>query len=420
LGDTEGDSPSPEYGEEVYVMAADLHAWAIRLREERRNRLWTQREMARRLVEAADVETRGQLPARETIIRRIKAYEAGHNRPGDPYRVLYARAFGIPETELFRKEHHQVIPNLLPLAAPSLPLSPNSCVAPELVDYFRLQLLSHYAADAFLGPRHLIGTVVVQYQSIAEFAGQAKGEVQRELLRLAAGFAAFAGWLFQDTGMTEQTALWLNANLEMAHRAQDDQLISHALTNKAMLAADLGDAPAVIDLTAAALSNRAKLMPKTKVLALQQGAHGYALASDRARCDTLLDEAAALIDDIDDDRMWGNACRTPNYVEIQRATCYGRLGLNAEAIALWDQILPSIPVTARRDMGVFLARQGSALAAVPEPERATEVTGKAIELLRQTGSVRQRAELIIMPTQMDAWVNTAKGREMTEMLAGVI
>ncbi|WP_440104870.1 hypothetical protein [Streptosporangium sp. H16] len=400
-------------------MTAGLPAWAVRLRDERRNRLWSQREMARRLVEAADEETRGQLPARETIIRRIKAYEAGHNQPGDPYRVLYARAFGVTEAILFREEHHQAILGPLPVTVPSLQVSPGRCVAPELVDYFRLQLLSHYAADAFLGPRHLIGTVVVQYQSIAELAGQAKGEVRRELLRLGAGFAAFAGWLCQDAGVTEQAALWLNVNLDMAHRAQDVQLISHALTNKAMLAADLGDASIVIDLTAAALSNRSRLMPKTQVLALQQSAHGYALASDRARCDTLLDEAAALIDDIDDDRMWGNACRTPNYVEIQRATCYGRLGLNVEAVALWEQILPSVPTTARRDIGVFLARQGAALAAVPEPERATEVAKKAIELLRQTGSVRQRAELVAMPNRMDAWVNTAKGREMTEMLASV-
>lgn len=101
LEDTGGDRTAPKCGEEVYVMAADLPAWAVRLRKERRDRLWPQREMARRLVEAADEETRNHLPTRETLIRRIKAYEAGHNRPGDPYRVLYARAFGIPEADLF-------------------------------------------------------------------------------------------------------------------------------------------------------------------------------------------------------------------------------------------------------------------------------------------------------------------------------
>ncbi|MFC0864303.1 helix-turn-helix domain-containing protein [Sphaerimonospora cavernae] len=82
-------------------MVAELPLWAVRLRAERRNRLWSQKEMARRLVEAADEETRRGLPVRETIVRRIKAYEAGHNEPRDPYRMLYARAFGTSEAELF-------------------------------------------------------------------------------------------------------------------------------------------------------------------------------------------------------------------------------------------------------------------------------------------------------------------------------
>ncbi|MBO4269941.1 helix-turn-helix domain-containing protein [Microbispora triticiradicis] len=84
-------------------MSDDLPAWAVRLRAERRNRLWSQREMARRLVEAADEGTRPRLPSRETMVRRIKAYEAGHNRPGDPYRVLYARAFALTEADLFEE-----------------------------------------------------------------------------------------------------------------------------------------------------------------------------------------------------------------------------------------------------------------------------------------------------------------------------
>ncbi|MEU6411867.1 hypothetical protein [Microbispora sp. NPDC046933] len=86
---------------EVLMMVTGLPAWAVRLRAERRNRLWSQKDMARRLVEAADDDVRARLPSRETIVRRIKAYEAGHNQPGDPYRLLYARAFGLEEDELF-------------------------------------------------------------------------------------------------------------------------------------------------------------------------------------------------------------------------------------------------------------------------------------------------------------------------------
>ncbi|MEV6980018.1 hypothetical protein AB0M95_01960 [Sphaerisporangium sp. NPDC051017] len=364
------------------------------------------------------------LPTRESLRRMWKEWESGRRKPRDPYPVLLSLVFGISESELFaddllpgENEMPDDVEEVFPLDAP-LPVGPSRHIAPELVDYFRMQLLSHYAADAFLGPRHLLGPVASQYQSIGELAGHARGEVRRELLRLAAGFAAFAGWLCQDAGAVDRAGAWLNLNLEMAHRAQDVQLVTHALTNKAMLATDLGDAATVIDLTEAALIDRRPLMAKTQILALQQAAHGYSLVSDRARCDALLDEAASLVDQLeDDDRMWGNACRTPNYVEIQRATCYGRIGLTASAVALWDQILPAIPETSRRDIGVFLARQAAALAATPDPERATHVAREAIQLLRQTGSVRQRAELRAIPDRMGAWAHSAQGQVMAEMLA---
>lgn len=93
-------------------MAPTLPPWAVRLRAERRNRLWSQREMARQLVEAADETTRARLPARESIIRRIRAYEAGDHQPGDPYRLLYCRVFGIEETDLFDTPPAAVVPTV--------------------------------------------------------------------------------------------------------------------------------------------------------------------------------------------------------------------------------------------------------------------------------------------------------------------
>lgn len=91
-------------------MTSALPPWAVRLRAERRNRLWSQREMARQLVEAADEATRARLPARESIIRRIRAYEAGDHQPDDPYRLLYCRVFGIAEAELFGTPSAAVVP----------------------------------------------------------------------------------------------------------------------------------------------------------------------------------------------------------------------------------------------------------------------------------------------------------------------
>ncbi|MGW4424941.1 hypothetical protein [Streptosporangium sp. NPDC004631] len=82
-------------------MTGEIPPWATRLRDERRNREWSQRDMAKRLVEAASEETRGRLPARESIIRNIKNWEAGEHRPKDPYPTLYARAFSLDESVIF-------------------------------------------------------------------------------------------------------------------------------------------------------------------------------------------------------------------------------------------------------------------------------------------------------------------------------
>ncbi|MET8146208.1 helix-turn-helix transcriptional regulator [Sphaerisporangium sp. NPDC005288] len=79
----------------------NLPVWAARLRAERRDKCWTQREMARALADAADPHTRARLPTRDSLTRMIKDWEAGKHRPKDPYPVLYCRAFGIDEAELF-------------------------------------------------------------------------------------------------------------------------------------------------------------------------------------------------------------------------------------------------------------------------------------------------------------------------------
>src|SRR5215470_6618658 len=82
----------------------DLPSWAIRLREERLSRLWSQKVAAARLRAAADEHTRACLPPTESIQRYIRDYEAGRHFPGDTYAELYCRAFWLTREILFGKE----------------------------------------------------------------------------------------------------------------------------------------------------------------------------------------------------------------------------------------------------------------------------------------------------------------------------
>jgi hypothetical protein len=79
----------------------ELPPWAVRLRQERVRRLWSQKTTAVRLRDAADKQTRASLPPIESIQRYIRAYESGRHAPGDLYAELYCRAFGLTRATLF-------------------------------------------------------------------------------------------------------------------------------------------------------------------------------------------------------------------------------------------------------------------------------------------------------------------------------
>jgi hypothetical protein len=284
------------------------------------------------------------------------------------------------------------------------------------------QLPGHYKADMWLGPRHLIPTVTTQAQLIKELVHAADVPVRRGLLGAGVAYAALLGWLYQDAGDVNRSGLWRAVALDMAHRSQDPQLISYALTNKAMLAIDVGDGRTVVDYAESALIGESKLCPKVRLLALVHQAHGHSMlaAKDKDLVDRLLDQAAELVDQVDDEHPWGNAChRSPGYIDVQRATAYLRLGCYRDAVALWDQILGTAPGSARRDNGVFWARQASALAAVAEPERVVQIVTATAAVVQDTGSARLRQELKAIPRRATAWAGTAPGRELAEIISQI-
>jgi hypothetical protein len=299
------------------------------------------------------------------------------------------------------------------------PVAPQH-VDPALIDYFQQQLEGHYRADMFLGPHDLIGTVSAQYQLIDKLVRSAKGEVRRGLLRVGAAYAALVGWLYQDAGDLAAAAFWRGVTQEIAVRSRDPHLIGYSLVNQAQVRTDLGDGHGVIDLCEAALDDADLVVPKVRIMAMQQQAHGASLTGDRSAVDQLIDQAAGLLGRVDDDLPWGNACRrTPGYLEVQRATCYGRLGLGEEAGALWSQVLDVVPATARRDRGVYMARHATAAAAAREPEQALEIARMVADIAVETGSARMRRELGTLERAMRPWHDAPVGRDLAEVLAPV-
>jgi transcriptional regulator with XRE-family HTH domain len=315
--------------------------------------------------------------------------------------------------------HRRTLISVTAAALAPGPIAPRH-VDPALIAYFDQQLEGHYRADMLLGPHDLIGTVSEQYKLIDNLVRTAKGETRRGLLRVGAAYAALVGWLYQDAGDLGAAAFWRGITQEIAMRSRDVHLIGYSLVNQAQVRTDLGDGLGVIDLCEAALDHRRELTPKVAVMALQQQAHGASLTGNRTAVDRLIDEAGGLVDRVDDELPWGNACRrTPGYLEVQRATCYGRLGLGAEAGVLWGQVLEAVPVTARRDRGVYMARQATAAAAAQDPDQAVEIAREVATVAVETGSARMRRELRTLERAMRPWQDAPVGRDLSEVLAAV-
>ncbi len=293
-------------------------------------------------------------------------------------------------------------------------------VAPELVSYFRQQLEGHYAADRFLGPGRLIPVATAQYDLLCDTASTAARPVRGDLWAVAAGFAALIGWLCQDAGDLAASERWHDVMIERAHRSHDPQLVGFALYCKAMLHTDMSDGPGVVDLTGAGLRHEA-LIPKVRALLLQQAAHGHSLLGDAGaydECDRLLGEAAGLVGEIGDDYPWG-ACTAPRWIDTQRATVLTRLGRNREAAALWGEVIPGLPASSRRDIGVFSARHAQALAGGGDPEQAAAIAREVVAVAVQSGSARMRRELAALRHRMEPWKGDRPWHALEEALAAL-
>jgi transcriptional regulator with XRE-family HTH domain len=408
----------------------DLPHGNNRLRAARLKAGWRSQEEA-----AAGISRAGRRvledPSFEVAVRTYRKWES--KEPGWPradYQAAIEAGFGRPVTELgfdLPDDYPTGLPEddvnrstFMSVTAAALtagPIPPRT-VDPQLIPYFQQQLEGHYRADMMLGPLDLIGTVSEQYALIDRLSRNATGETRRGLLRAGAAYAALVGWLYQDAGDLAAAAFWRGVTGEIAARSRDAQLVGYALVNHASVRTDLGDGIGVTDLCEAALANSRALSPKVRVMALQQQAHGASLTGDRGEVDKLLSQAGRLVGRVQDDLPWGNAVRrTPGYLEVQRATCYGRLGLYGEASALWEQVIAPASVVGRRDTGVWMARHAMVCAKAKVPDRAAEIGAQAAQIAVETGSARMRRELGALSAAMRPWQDAPVGRELAEALA---
>lgn len=348
-------------------------------------------------------------PAISRLERGLRTYDLSTLRGVAHALDIPLHLFGLAEPALVNRRDF-LAGTAMAIATTKLPRVPA-----EAVDYFTSQLAAHWQADRAIGPHLLIDTVAQQCRTVLRAVASTRGELHAHLLQVATAYTGLAGWLYQDAGDLAACSRWLSETLELAHRSGDPELVAYALTSKAMVRADAGDGVGAVDLAEAALTSAPQLGAKAKAMAVQQAAIGHALIGDRPAVDRCLDDMAGLLTSIEHRHFGGDRLDNDPAVVVarHRATCYGRMGMGAEAAALWAHAGVSLD---HRDAGVYLARYATALLDAHRPDDAVGLAAEGLGYLRETGSARMRDELHLLRNKAITWQTTAAGRDLIDVL----
>ncbi|WP_329427210.1 XRE family transcriptional regulator [Streptosporangium sp. NBC_01495] len=373
--------------------------WAVRLREERKAKVGTVADMARRLKEAAG-EQRGKLPSIDDLTRTIRGWERGDHYPSERYRLLYARALRSTEADLFDLAERPSLPVPalpLPTVAPDADLFERiarsvqqpSRVDQRTVDWLATCLAEHRKVEDTIGSRPLLGIVRQQLGVVVELARGARGSLADTVVDLAAQYAQFVAWMSLDVDDQAAALAWYDRAHDWALEIDDVNMAMTTLSMKAHQAWSAGNARRCVRLADAARWHDGRVTPGVRGMAAQMAARGHALAGDARPARTLLDEAEALIrqaaEHTDDEPVW-MYFYDETWFRLQRGMTELHLANWPKAIDLLTDGLSGLPESYKRDRawyGSCLAKAhaeaGDAAAAV---QVSLPVVADAVELNR--------------------------------------
>ncbi|MEV6603504.1 helix-turn-helix transcriptional regulator [Kutzneria sp. NPDC051319] len=286
----------------------------------------------------------------------------------------------------------------------------------SVVEYFRRQLDKCKTDDGDQGPADTLPTVLTIVNAIDRHAREVKPDVRRELLRLGAEGAEFAGWLYRDVRDPVLATFWRDRATEWAQVSGDLAMQGYVLLKKAQAAYDERDGAAMLSLAEAAQSSTWHLPPRVRADAAQQEARGYAMTGgDDDLVQRKLDEAHELLANAGDDGHALGAHYNQDLLTMQTALCHTEAGQPRRAAELYQEWL-SAKSFSPRDYGYFLSHMASSLALAGEPDAASATGLKSVALARKTKSTRTIEELNGVVARLDRWRGRTAVRDLREAL----
>ncbi|MET8850934.1 helix-turn-helix transcriptional regulator [Amycolatopsis sp. NPDC004625] len=286
-----------------------------------------------------------------------------------------------------------------------------------VLDYFRRQLAACKADDGTLGPAKTLPLVLGVVGAIEEHARDVKPNLRRELLRLGAESAEFAGWLFRDVRDFGRTLYWYDRAMEWAQEAGDTAMQGYVLLKKAQLAFDQREPQQMLTLAQAVQHGPWSLPSRVQAESVQQEARAEVMLG--ATADAVgpkLDQARQLLGARDDGASTLGAHYNDTLLTMQTAICYTEAGAPRRAVELYDESLVEDRFSPR-DYGFFLSLRAGSLALAGEPDEAARTGVESAARADSTSSRRTKQELVRVLEYLRPWTNRPAVTQLREVVA---
>ena len=276
----------------------------------------------------------------------------------------------------------------------------------HVVNFFRAQFDQLRRLGHTTSPFVVLPLLVVQTQLLRAIANSATDEeLRRDVCRLAARYAEYAGWMAQETGDDRAANWWTATAVRLAEDGGDPYLAQYALVRRADIALYRQDATDTIRLTRKAQSD-GSAPARVRGLAAQREAQGHALAGDYDSCLRALDRAGALLQAAEAEDQEGpvlGSTNMPNPVAIAKGWCLQEVGRSADAAEILDKQVATMPHTARRARALWGARCAAAHACAGEVDHACQLADGVVDDAELVDSATVRSELRVLARTLARW-----------------
>jgi tetratricopeptide (TPR) repeat protein len=417
-------------------------AWALWLQQQRQERNWSWRRLARELRQRAD--KRGwRLPSDDDLIRMMRRWERGEHKPGERYRELLAEVYddSVPEElqpesileDMQRRPFLRGLGTFIGMAAASAFIEPwerlsHALRHPSRIDRATVSSLESLTVmlesrESQENPRALLGPVEGHLGNVATLLAGSPS-LRPQLCSIAGETAALAGWLAFDKEDRPAAAGYFRVGIDAAKEANDRALGAYLVGSSCVQ-------PAYRERPYARLRRlqgrthgfaRSDASPSTRAWLATLEAEAHALAGDASSCLRVFDEAEAAMSRAggeDESRRPRLAFFDPDRLAGERGVALARLGQPDAAQKVLAPALASLDPSVVKTRPRLLAALATAHVQQGDVDRACQLGAEALGIAAQQEVQPNLQDVRKLRLDLEPWRDSQAVKDLDEQLRAV-